>query len=82
VLQNWKKHIRGASGIDGRSSGPWFGGWSRSPMRPRKPVPVAEARTWLASTGWRQHGGGLLDMDEAPAKPRARTGALRRSTGV
>jgi hypothetical protein len=28
VLQNWRKHVRGASGIDGCSSGPWFESWN------------------------------------------------------
>jgi hypothetical protein len=70
VLQNWKKHLGNVSGIDGRSSGPWFDGWTESPPRPSKPIPVSLPRTWLASTGWRERGGGLLDISEAPAARR------------
>lgn len=67
VLQNWKKHIRGACGIDGRSSGPWFDGWAKKVRRPEEPCPVVVPRTWLASHGWRDRGGGPLRLDEAPA---------------
>jgi REP element-mobilizing transposase RayT len=28
VLNNWRKHLRGASEMDPCSSAPWFGGWS------------------------------------------------------
>jgi putative transposase len=28
VLHNWKKHVRGAGGMDECSSAPWFWGWS------------------------------------------------------
>jgi REP element-mobilizing transposase RayT len=28
VLNNWKKHVRGASDMDPCSSAPWFSGWS------------------------------------------------------
>jgi REP element-mobilizing transposase RayT len=28
VLNNWKKHVRGAGGMDPCSSAPWFSGWS------------------------------------------------------
>jgi len=57
VLQNWKRHIRRVGGIDARSSGPWFDGWSRPPERPSAPCPVAGPRTWLAAVGWRLRGG-------------------------
>lgn len=67
VLQNWKKHIRGASGIDGRSSGFWFDGWKKAAPAPTTPSPVRPARTWLASKGWRERGGGRLDVGEKPA---------------
>jgi len=67
VIQNWKKHIRGARGIDGRSSGPWFDGWTKSSVAPPMPSPVAPARTWLASKGWRERGGGPLGHHETPA---------------
>jgi hypothetical protein len=60
VLQNWKKHIRGASGIDGRSSGPWFDGWAEAMARSAHTSPVARSRTWLGAVGWQRKGGGLL----------------------
>ncbi len=67
VLQNWKKHFRGARGIDGRSSGPWFEGWASAPIPPTLTNPVARPQTWLASRGWRERGGGALRPDERPA---------------
>jgi hypothetical protein len=72
VLQNWKKHVRGASGIDHRSSAPWFDGWRQSLPRPREPSPVVSARTWLATQGWRLGTLSLLSIHEGPAS------ALRR----
>ena len=74
VLQNWKKHIRGAQGVDGRSSGPWFGGWAWTPPSPAAPTPVVPPQTWLAARGWRDRGGGALRNDElpAPSTPSAR----------
>jgi hypothetical protein len=65
------------SGImDGCSSAPWFDGWSHSDAVERAIVvpragpedmpesPVAVARSWLLTTGWKQHG--LLDPDDIP----------------
>jgi REP element-mobilizing transposase RayT len=66
VLQNWRKHLRDVRGLDGRSSAAWFDGWAAMPTRPSGPPPVAPARTWLASIGWRRRGVGLLRKDEAP----------------
>jgi REP element-mobilizing transposase RayT len=66
VLQNWKKHVAGARGIDELSSGPWFGGWSGSPPFRRDPSPVARATTWLGAVGWIR-AGGPLRVSEAPA---------------
>jgi hypothetical protein len=88
VLQNWKKHIRGAQGIDGRSSGPWFDGWATRVSRPPAPCPVVIPQTWLAAHGWRQKGGGPLRLDEAPAakawptSPAPRRPGLRRGRGA
>jgi REP element-mobilizing transposase RayT len=82
VLQNWKKHLRGASGIDGCSSGPWFDGWVDPVRRPPTFIPVAQPRTWLGSRGWRERGGGPLRVDEAPASgppPARRTVSSGRS---
>jgi len=67
VLQNWKKHLRGVRGLDPQSSAAWFTGWRVSTRIPAGRPPVARARTWLASVGWRRHG--LLGIDEAPRQP-------------
>jgi len=65
VIQNWKKHVAGARGLDPCSSASWFDGWSASPEKPTDlPSPVASPRTWLASRGWRRHG--LIAVTEAP----------------
>ena len=64
ILQNWRKHLPGARGLDPRSSAAWFGGW-RAPVGPVPgPAPVAAPRTWLARVGWLRHG--RLGIDEAP----------------
>ncbi len=61
--------LTGAIRLDPASSGRWFDGWKRE--RPREEVvrkgtedvrqqrPVARARTWLLTIGWRRYG--LLD---------------------
>jgi REP element-mobilizing transposase RayT len=64
VLLNRRKHdARAADGVDPCSSGPWFSGW-----REHQPLsggsPVATARTWLATVGWRR--AGLIGLDERP----------------
>jgi hypothetical protein len=66
VLQNWRKHIRSASGIDGCSSGPWFEGWAEPPAPAMTANPARQARTWLGSRGWLEKGGGRLAVDERP----------------
>ena len=68
VLQNWKKHIRNARGLDGRSSASWFDGWMDEPARPTGPAPVVHAQTWLAAIGWRRCAGGALRRDEEPRR--------------
>jgi putative transposase len=71
VLTNWKKHVRGAWGLDPASSARWFSGWVTSPVAPVTASPVVTARTWLARWGWRRHG--LLDPRAQPcAVPRRR----------
>lgn len=59
--------------FDPASSARWFEGWKREGVvtgrapasRPRAaPSPVARARTWLLSVGWRKHG--LLDPADVP----------------
>lgn len=64
VLQNWRKHMRNARGLDARSSAAWFDGWRTATVRPDGRAPVARARTWLAREGWRRHG--RIDVREAP----------------
>jgi REP element-mobilizing transposase RayT len=64
VLANFKKHGRGAGGIDPRSSARWFDGWRQRIAASEKRSPVARARTWLARAGWRRHG--LIDVEEGP----------------
>jgi hypothetical protein len=64
VLNNFRKHVRGARGIDRRSSARWFDGWRGKVAPPTEPSPVASGRTWLWRVGWRRHG--LVDVDEAP----------------
>lgn len=67
VLQNWKKHRRGArapSGIDVLSSARWFDGWREGQEPPSTPSPVVAPHTWLARIGWRRHG--LLSIREVP----------------
>jgi hypothetical protein len=75
VLQNWRKHGCG-TGMDSRSSAPWFTGWRVRMPPPRDPSTVATAETWLARVGWRRHG--LLDIDDVPR--RARNGPTRTLT--
>jgi REP element-mobilizing transposase RayT len=72
VLLNARRHFRKRNEagppvrIDEASSGAWFDGWRRGVAVPagREPPPVARARTWLLSTGWRRHG--LVDPAEIP----------------
>jgi hypothetical protein len=64
VLNNWRKHVPGATGMDPRSSAAWFAGWRTRVAIPVGARPVARARTWLSCIGWRKHG--LLDLREAP----------------
>jgi hypothetical protein len=68
VLNNWRKHIPGARGLDARSSAGWFNGWRTMVAQPLGPPPVAVARTWLARIGWRRYGS--IDAGEAPRTPR------------
>jgi hypothetical protein len=66
VLNNWRKHIPNARGLDARSSAAWFGGWNGIACTSSGPPPVAPARTWLARVGWRRLG--LVDVDERPRR--------------
>jgi len=59
--------------FDSCSSAAYFDGWKRGWSMERfrdqgpGPPPVAPARTWLQTRGWRRHG--LLDPGAAPAAP-------------
>ncbi|HEY2386612.1 MAG TPA: hypothetical protein VGK30_06595 [Candidatus Binatia bacterium] len=79
LLLNARRHagkvrsaIRGSSGLDPASSARWFSGWKRAAggkgAERDEPVlsrpPVARARTWLLTVGWRRHG--LLDPADVP----------------
>jgi REP element-mobilizing transposase RayT len=79
VLLNARRHARKAgttptSGarLDPASSARWFDGWKRGALATRhdprarslERPPVARARTWLLSVGWRRHG--LLDPADVP----------------
>ncbi len=67
VLNNARRHgLRLAQAVDLYSSGCWFDGW-REKFRTRgmpAACPVAAARTWLLSTGWRKHR--LISLEEVP----------------
>lgn len=77
VLLNARRHAAAVHAavarLDPASSARWFDGWkvgsSRVPSPPEGPgpthrPPVARARTWLLSVGWRRHG--LLDPADVP----------------
>ena len=70
ILQNFKKHVRGATGLDSRSSAAWLVGWRTLAAKPQATAPVVAARTWLARIGWKR--GGLLSLFEAPRPYRRR----------
>lgn len=68
VLLNHRKHSRrprGASGPDPASSGRFFDGWREKFELVLEPSPVARARSWLLSKGWRR-AGGLFSLSEIP----------------
>jgi len=75
VLLNARHHARRltkAVKLDPASSARWFDGWRPDALRrivADRPMavqtaPVARARTWLLTTGWRRHG--LLDPADVP----------------
>lgn len=64
VLNNWRKHLSRADGLDSRSSAAWFDGWRGIlPARVGR-MPVVSPRTWLARVGWRRHG--PIEAGESP----------------
>ena len=64
VLMNRRKHQPGEGSVDPCSSAPWFDGWRERIGIVQEAAPVARARTWLGSLGWRRHG--LIGLDERP----------------
>jgi REP element-mobilizing transposase RayT len=64
VLNNWRRHGETTNGwrTDPFSSADFFDGWkgieARRPwwLAPDETPPVAGARFWVLSTGWKQHG--------------------------
>ncbi len=74
VLANGKKHaaegrsVQVPQAIDTFTSAPWFDGF-RETVTVRGiesiPRPVADARTWMLTIGWRRHG--LLSVHDLPA---------------
>lgn len=76
VMNNWRHHgedQRGAAqrraAIDPYSTGILFDGWRDAPARfalpgNYEPLPVAGARTWLLTAGWRRHP--LIGLREVP----------------
>ena len=79
VLLNFRKHLRAMAGIDPRSSGPWFDGWSAPPDSVPGPCPVAPARSWLGTVGWRR-AGGPIETTETPARQSRRRADPRSQT--
>ena len=69
VLNNFRKHVPGARGLDPRSSAAWFTGWRTAVPKLIGGSPVAAPRTWLAAVGWRRRG--LIGVDEAPRRARS-----------
>jgi REP element-mobilizing transposase RayT len=76
VINNLRKHVRAAAGLDPYSSARWFDGWTIALDRVDIAPPVVAARTWLARIGWRRFG--LIDPEEAPRPPLIRQGRRRR----
>jgi hypothetical protein len=79
VLLNGRKHGVSGRGVDPCSSGIWFCGWRQASEAPRDSGPVARPRTWLLWVGWRR--GGLIDINEAPAKAGRRKVSRRPPAG-
>ena len=64
VLLNGRKHGVSRHGIDPCSSGAWFAGWRESIGVPTGTGPIARARTWLLSVGWRR--AGSISVTDSP----------------
>ena len=81
-IQNWKKHVPGARGLEARSSAAWFTGWQNAAAATPRPAPVVAPRTWLALVGWKRievpGATGYIDTDYA-AKGRYAINALTQT---
>lgn len=67
VLNNARKHELRVEGIDPYSSGAAFDGWRErgaGRLVLGRALPVARARSWLLTVGWRRHG--LVSVGEVP----------------
>ncbi len=85
VLNNWRRHREHLAGdaarraaVDPYSSGVIFDGWADRPTRLElpasyEPLPVAGARSWLLTVGWRQHP--LVRVREVPGPDAVLTAA-------
>jgi REP element-mobilizing transposase RayT len=83
VLNNWRHHGEDTAGaaqrrahVDPYSTGILFDGWRDAPARfivpdGYEPLPVAGARTWLLTAGWRLHHP-LIGLREVPGVGRKR----------
>ena len=82
VLQNWRKHVPSAKGVDPCSSGWWFTGWQVPPSGEPPGwtdidhAPVMLARTWLGAHGWRRYG--AVGLGERPKVPSSMASTLER----
>ncbi len=74
MLANGKKRtaagrkVAGSPAVDAFTSAPWFDGFRKplaAPITDAIERPVALARTWILTTGWRRHG--LLSVRDLPA---------------
>jgi putative transposase len=73
VLHNARRHGEAVPTVDIYSSAWYFDGWRNDHWRrgldpPHNPdgPPVARARSWMLTTGWREHAGGPIDTTEVP----------------
>ena len=65
VLLNFRKHLRAAPGVDPRSSGAWFDGWSHAPDAADAALPCCSGAD-LACDGRLAPRGRPIGTDEAP----------------
>jgi REP element-mobilizing transposase RayT len=76
VLNNFKKHLPAARGMDPYSSARWFTGWRVARVDDISASAVMPARTWLARLGWRKCG--LIGLEECPRPLKTPAAGARR----